>query len=236
MCLNAMAMNLFFQGSSDGPTDWYGVGFVISPRLRHHCRGFCQINDRIASLKLKCRGGTIAIITVLAPHNLRPQQEKWDFYEKLNQVASNTSTNGPKYFFGDFNARIGPSRPGEHGIVGPHSFGLEARHQVEMPNRDFLLEFCATHGLEIANTFCDVPVDKKVTYHEPGVPPLAPITYYLQLFCHAGFTTCFPRRCQRRFPCFQRPARNPCFKSLPSYRQTPDGIPKPQSYPLQEFS
>ena len=164
------------SGSSDGPTDWYGVGFVISPRLRRHRRGFCQINDRIASLKLKCRGGTFAIITVLAPHNLRPQQEKWDFYEKLNQVASNTSTNGPKYFFGDFNARIGPSRPGEHGIVGPHSFGLEARHQVEMPNRDFLLEFCATHGLEIANTFCDVSVDKKVTYHEPGVPPLAPIT------------------------------------------------------------
>ena len=64
------------SGSSDGPTDWYGVGFVIFPRLRRHRRGFCQINDRIASLKLKCGGGAIAIITVLAPHNLRPQQEK----------------------------------------------------------------------------------------------------------------------------------------------------------------
>ena len=51
-----------------------------------------------------------------------------------------------------------------------------SQHQVEMPNRDFLLELCIAHGLDIANTFCNVPVEKQVTYHEPGVPPLAPVT------------------------------------------------------------
>ena len=31
------------SGSSDGPTDWCGVGFVIFPRLRHHRRGFSSV-------------------------------------------------------------------------------------------------------------------------------------------------------------------------------------------------
>ena len=52
----------------------------------------------------------------------------------------------------------------------------QGRQRVEMPNRDFLPEFCAGHGLAIANTFCDVPVDKKVTHHEPWAPPLGPIS------------------------------------------------------------
>ena len=59
-------------------------------------------------------------------------------YEKLDRVMSGTSTNDPKFIFGDKNACIGQQRPGEHHIVGPHSFGIEVRFQVEMPNHDFL--------------------------------------------------------------------------------------------------
>ena len=167
----------FILSGGDGDsTEWHGVGFVISRRFKQHIRGFCQVNNRIASLKIHCSGGTFAVITVLAPHNLRPQDEKWNFYDQLSNVMLNTSTNGPKLIFGDLNARLGQARPGEQHIVGPHSFGVEARHQVEMPNRDFLLELCRSHRLGIANTFCDVPVEKKVTYHEPSVPPLGPIS------------------------------------------------------------
>ena len=97
---------------------------------------------QVASLKIKCRGGNVALVTVLAHHNLRPQCEKWDFYEKLDRVMSGTSTNGPKFVFGDLIARIG--RPGERHVVGPHSFGIEAQFQVEMPSRDFLMELCHT--------------------------------------------------------------------------------------------
>ena len=120
------------------------MGFVISRKLKSYIRGFCQVNERIASLKIKCRGGNVALVAVLAPHNLRPQCEKWDFYEKLDRVMSGTSTNGPNFVFGDLNARIGQQRPGEHRVVGPHSFGIEAQFQVEMPSRDFLMEFCHT--------------------------------------------------------------------------------------------
>ena len=163
------------SGSAQNSTEWYGVGFVVSRRFRHLVRGFCQQSERIASLKIKCNAGSLAIFAVLAPHNLRPPDEKWKFYEELGVAISKTSVNGPKFLFGDFNARIGQPRPGEQSVIGPHCFGVEAQHRVEMPNRDFLLEFCTAHDLAVANTFCNRPDDPKVTYREPGVPALAPI-------------------------------------------------------------
>ena len=80
---------------------------------------------------------------------------------------ASTSANGPKFIIGDFNARIGQQRPREHHIIGPHTLGTEARHQVEMPND--------AHGMAVANTFCNVPADEQVTHYEPRVAPLAPV-------------------------------------------------------------
>ena len=163
------------SGNPNTPVEWYGVGFVISPRFKQYVRGFCQVCDKIASLKVNCIGGSFAIITAYAPHNLRPQCEKLDFYDKLGNVLCRTSTNGPKFLFGDFNARIGQPRPGEQHILGAYGFGTEAQYQVEMPNRDFLMEFCCSHSLTVANTFFNKPEEEKVTYHEPCAPPMAPI-------------------------------------------------------------
>ena len=155
--------------------EWYGVGFVVSPRFKDRVQGFCQFSNRVALLKVKCTGGAFAHGTALAPHNLRQQCEKLEFYENLAQSLARTSVNGPKFIFGDFNARIGEQRPGEEGLLGPFCFGAAAQHKVELPNRDLLMEFCSSHSLGIANTFFDAPLDQKATYHEPSVPPRAPI-------------------------------------------------------------
>ena len=55
-------------------------------------------------------------------------------------------------YFGDFNARIGQRRPGEEEVLGEHCFGREAMYQVEIPNRDLLLEFCSNRKLIVGNT------------------------------------------------------------------------------------
>ena len=54
------------------------MGFVISKLFNNYVSGFCPVNERIASLKIKCRGEVFAIVTVLAADiNLRLQREKW---------------------------------------------------------------------------------------------------------------------------------------------------------------
>ena len=151
---------------------------MVAPWCTHRVSGFLQYSDRMASLKLKVRGGKVGILTAYAPHNLKPYDERHNFYVNLSRLWEKTSVNGPKYISGDFNARIGSQRPGEGDIVGPFGFGRAAVHRVDVPNRDLLLEFCTDLGYVVANTFEDVPDEQKVTFMEAatGVFPLAQLT------------------------------------------------------------
>ena len=54
-------------------------------------------------------------------------------------------------------ARLGQARPGEEDIIGQFTFGREARHLVEVPNRELLIEFFIGAGLIIASSYIDRP-------------------------------------------------------------------------------
>jgi hypothetical protein len=86
------------------------------------------------------------------------------------------SANIGKIVFWDLNSRIGSRLPGEEGVIGEHTFGRAARHKVEVPNRDLLMEFCQSSSLLIANTHFQTPDDEKVTFLEAGSSYLGPIT------------------------------------------------------------
>ena len=133
-----------------------------------HIFGFLQASDRMASLKLKVAGGKVGIITGYAPHNLKPYDERHDFYVNLGRLWEDTSVNGHKYLFGDFNARIGFRKPGEHEVFGPFGFGGEAVHQVDVPNRDLLFEFCTGLEYSVGNMFHQTPAHQKATFVQPG--------------------------------------------------------------------
>jgi len=134
----------------------------------------------MASLKVKTTGGVFALFSVYAPHNLKDTSEKLSFYDDLGKLLKRTSTNGPRFIYGDFNARIGTQRHGEQSVIGEHGFGREAVHKVDCPNRDLLIEFCECHGYAVAQTFVQQSCEDKVTYHEPHTAPMDTIT-------HTGF-------------------------------------------------
>ena len=83
------------------------------------------------------------------------------FYDDLDEYLGNTSANGPRFIFGDLNARIGQRRPGEEDICGPHIFGrgtdyldkIEAESKDVFRNRELLFEFCGVNGFKFMNTF-----------------------------------------------------------------------------------
>ena len=118
----------------------------------------------------------MTVFSVYVPHNLKPLNERFNFYCDLGLVLKRCSVNGEKLLFGDFNARLGRRGPGEDDILGPHGFGREAMHRVEVPNRDLLIEFCTDYEYTVANTFHQTADDCKVTYFEPGTAPIGPIT------------------------------------------------------------
>ena len=164
---------VILSGAESAGRCWARVGFVVSPWCCHRLRGFLQFSDRLASVKIQTSHGKIALINAYAPHNLKPHDERWQFYIDLGVLHGKISTNGPKYVLGDFNARLGGSRPGEEDIIGPFTFGREARHAVETPNRDLLMEFCHDRGYIVANTMAYAPAEQKVTFMEAGAVPLS---------------------------------------------------------------
>ena len=68
------------SGKDASGRTWSGVGFAVAPWCSRSIARFLQYSDRLASLKMKINGGKIGIITAYAPHNLRPYDERVEFY------------------------------------------------------------------------------------------------------------------------------------------------------------
>ena len=165
---------VILSGPEDTGKNFAGVGFVVAPWCSRRIHGFFQYSDRVASLRLRGGPGKVAVVCAYAPHNLKPHDERQQFYVDLGKVCDKVSCNGPTYLLGDFNARLGNRRPGEEDIMGNYSFGREAVHVVETPNRELLLEFCISRGLVVANTLLQTLPEQKVTFVSAGVAPSAP--------------------------------------------------------------
>lgn len=82
------------SGSAGGGKECAGVGYVISPRLGPRDAGFCPSSNRIASSKLMVDGGQISIFAVCSPHNLKPLEERLQFYEAMEELLRVASTSG----------------------------------------------------------------------------------------------------------------------------------------------
>ena len=77
---------IILSGSSTLEREWAGVGFVVAPRIRKSVAGFCQFSSRAASLKVKIVGGTFAVLSAYAPHNMKDISETSAFCEDLHKL------------------------------------------------------------------------------------------------------------------------------------------------------
>eukprot|EP00959_Pyramimonas_sp_CCMP1952_P331828 6948488-Pyramimonas_sp.AAC.1 len=68
---------------------------------------------------------------------------------------------------GVFSARFGQCRREEEHIIGPRrTIGEKAKHKVECPDWDLLMELCTVQHYSIGNTFQDVPPSRLVIHTE----------------------------------------------------------------------
>jgi len=143
------------QPLTDGEREYAGVGFIISPDLRKSVMSYMQHSSRLAVLKLKVSGGSMAILCAYAPPGTKPREQRQQFYSTLGDVASTVTTHGPKILAGDFNARLHEQQGGEEHIMGPGVFGKKGHAADEDSNRSLLIELCARLGMCLANTLED---------------------------------------------------------------------------------
>ena len=167
---------VILSGAESEGRDYARVGFIVSPRARHAVYGFLQLSSRIACLKVRVRGGKLALLSAYAPHSGRPFDERQRFFTQLDQAYQRTSVNGMRLVFGDLNARLHIRLPGEEDLIGDFVYETGRAATERNSNRELLVELCTSHSLAIVNTFLNVPIESRVTYRNLGVPPMEAVT------------------------------------------------------------
>jgi exonuclease III len=180
---------LFLSGSAESSGRSYaGVGFLVAPWAIKSIISFRDINDRLASLRIKQFGGVLTVLSVYAPHNGHQLEDRQLFFSTLSENTRIRNKHSSTFVCGDLNAQLGQVGMGEEDIIGPHVYRKVVSKLSTTSNRELLLEYCIAHSLCMANTFFDYPDLMLVSYFNLATQPLEPVT--AGKFCQLDHVLC----------------------------------------------
>ena len=88
-------------------TGQYGTGFIISRKIKESILEWEPVNDRLCRIRIRGKFRNLTIISAYAPTEDKGEEEKVEFYSKLERICSRV----PKYemliIMGDFNTKVG---------------------------------------------------------------------------------------------------------------------------------
>jgi len=128
---------VILSGGPSGTREYAGVGFLVAPYARNWVAAFREHTDRIASISLRVPGGKILLVSIYAPHGGRGYYERQSFFDELGTFLEKSSSHGPKYIFGNFNARIHSRSKAEKHITGPYFYGNPNAESDPQSNANF---------------------------------------------------------------------------------------------------
>ena len=143
---------------SSNPTSINGVGILVRKELADNVIEVVRTSDRIMSIKLVLGATIYNILSVYAPQTGRPDAEKEDFREKLEDILANMSDVESVIVGGDLNCHIGSSNSGYEDVMGMYGYGIQNADGVA------ILDICKNHCLKVANTYFRKDPEKLITY------------------------------------------------------------------------
>ena len=87
---------IILSGHEGPEINFAGVGFLVAPWACDAIVGFCQFNERMASIKLKIPGGEATVVSIYAPPNTpnHPYEERHDFFATAAEFVVDLRTHG----------------------------------------------------------------------------------------------------------------------------------------------
>ena len=156
---------VYLSGSRKDDRNYIGVGFIVAPWAKTAVITFHAVTERIGSLRLKVPGGTLTILSVYAPHDKHPFEDRHQFFSDVVAHTKSDTKHHATMVLGDFNAKLGCVMVGEENMIGEHVFYCPLTGgNTSLSNRSLLIELCVAKKLVIANTYFDHPDENKVTY------------------------------------------------------------------------
>ena len=161
------------------------MGFIVAPWVWKHIISYKQVSSRMAILRMKVHGGSMAIISAYAPPSTQkhPYDERQKYYREFGDAVGQVSVHGPKFILGDINARVLRQLPSEEAIVGPGVSGSEDMQIAKRSNRFLFMELCHRKNMTLANTMQKQKPDDLAAYRDLSTTSTDAVTYpaYAQL-------------------------------------------------------
>lgn len=139
-----------------------GTAFIINNSIKEKIKKFKAINGRISYIQVENKQANFSIINVYAPTEKAEEQEKTEFYEKLEETCENIPKNDILILIGDFNAQIGIEEQNKNVA------GRETIHNKTNDNGEKLCNLAAITNTFIMSTKFKHKRHHKITWMIPG--------------------------------------------------------------------
>ncbi|CAF3749773.1 unnamed protein product [Rotaria sp. Silwood1] len=150
---------LFYSGVDQSTHAQAGVAILLNPLLADAVLEWKPINERVALIRLQLKATTLTIIQVYAPNI---EADYMAFLDTVLTAMESVPMKDFILFLGDFNAHVGNDSQTWNGVIG-----LNGDQDLNNQGR-CLLDFCATSGLSIMNTFFQHKNIHKYTWYKTG--------------------------------------------------------------------
>jgi hypothetical protein len=154
--------NFCFYYSGDRGRYRSGTGFIVSKGAMNAVIGWHPINDRLCSLRVRCKYYNVTLINVHAPTEDKSAEVKEEYYDNLERLLAGVPDRDIKIVLGDFNAKIG-----KESIFFP-TIGRYSLHKTTNDNGSRLIGLAASNNLRIASTIFRHKTIHKGTWKIPG--------------------------------------------------------------------
>lgn len=133
-----------------------GVALAVHKRYQNNIRECAYISSRIISIGFETKNQKLNIISVYAPEDNKPKQERESFYDQLQDTIQSLPQNQPLIVLGDFNARVGNNEIP----------GIKQRFNEDIlnDNGELMINLCTLSEMRINNTFFDHKDQYKYTF------------------------------------------------------------------------
>lgn len=151
---------LFYSGGNKQGKN--GVGFIVTNKFRKHIIEHKAHSDRISYIRIKMATYNVTLVNVYAPPETTNNEEKEQWYEKLEEVYEQINNRDTIIIAGDYNAQVGKEECNSK-VAGKYTI-----HEKTNDNGTRLCNFAASNGFIIASTKFNHKHEDKVTWNAPG--------------------------------------------------------------------
>jgi hypothetical protein len=139
----------------------FGIGFIVSKKIKHHIIDFKVKCHRICRLRIKGKFFNYSLICAHSPTEDKVDEEKNSFYDELDEIHGECPKRDCKIIIGDMNAKVGNEqiyRP----VIGKHSL-----HKRSNDNRMRLINFASSKNMVVGSTMFEHKDIHKGTWKSP---------------------------------------------------------------------